>query len=140
MTKKILYISVIIILMIAGISVAIKMSQADRVTQVSSNKLDYTNEFVEEDSVEKNDIVKSKNEIIENSNVEKDENTNNKQKPEEKAKQIVMENWGEDDSVYFSYDGKDEKGRYVICVREISTTKELYRYYVDVETESFDIE
>ena len=140
MTKKILYISVIIILMIAGIFVAIKMSQADRVTQVSSNKLDYTNEFVEEDSVEKNDIVESKNEIIENSIVEQDENTNNKQTPEEKAKQIVMENWGEDDSVYFSYDGKDEKGRYVICVREISTTKELYRYYVDVETESFDIE
>ena len=140
MTKKILYISVIIILMIAGISVAIKMSQADRVTQVSSNKLDYTNESVEEDSVEKNDIVESKNEIIENNNVEQDENTNNKQAPEEKAKQIVKENWGEDDSVYFSYDGKDEKGRYVICVREISTTKELYRYYVDVETESFDIE
>lgn len=140
MTKKIVYISIIIALIILGIFAAVKMSEDNKTTQVTTDTLNYTNKTLEENLAEENNIVESKNEITENNNVEKDETTNNQQTPEEKAKQIVKENWGEDDLVYYSYDGKDENGRYVICVREKSTTKELYRYYVDVETGSFDIE
>lgn len=140
MTKKILYISIIISLIILGIFVAIKISEDNKTSQVAAGILNNTNKTVEEDFVKENNIVESKNEITKNNNIENDEIANNQQTPEEKAKQIVKENWGEDDLVYYSYDGKDENGRYVICVREKATTKELYRYYVDVETGTFDIE
>ena len=70
---------------------------------------------------------------------EKPQEIENKENPEEKAKNIVKENWGEDDSVYYSYDGINSEGKYIICVRDKATTKALYWYYVDIETGAFDI-
>ena len=139
MSKKTLYILIIIILMIAGIFVAKKITEDDKAKPVIANTLEQTNKTNEENLVEENIVV-------ENNNVGTKENevTNDIQNteiaPEEKAKQIVKENWGEDDTVYYSYDGKDANGRYVICVREKSTTKALYRYYVDIQTGAFEIE
>ena len=139
MSKKTLYILVIIILIIAGIFVANKITEDDKAKQVVANTLEQTNKTNKENFVEENIVV-------ENNNVEPEENevtndaSNTEFAPEEKAKQIVKENWGEDDTVYYSYDGKDANGRYVICVREKSTTKALYRYYVDIQTGAFEIE
>lgn len=133
MGKKILYVLIIIALIIAGVFVAKKMSEEKDVSQTVTNTLEQTNKGNE---IEENNVIESDENEIEN-NIE---TGNTELAPEEQAKQIVKENWGEDDTVYYSYDGKDESGRYVICVREKSTTKAMYRYYVDVETGSFDIE
>ena len=135
--KKIIYIGMIIVLIIAGIFVAKQMSEKNETTQTGANTLKNTNKTVEQNAVEENNIVEPEVNEIENNTVETE---TSELSPEEQAKQIAKDNWGEDDTVYFSYDGKDENGRYVICVREKETTKALYRYYVDVETGTFDIE
>lgn len=145
MNKKVLYIFVIIILIIAGIFVGTKITENDKTKPVVANTLNNTNNTNEKnDIVENNTVEPEVNEVVNNIvedevETEKTENTN--LSPEEQAKQIVKQNWGEDDdTVYYSYDGKDANGRYVICVREKDTTKALYRYYVDIETGNFEIE
>lgn len=137
MSKKILYVLIIIALIIAGIFVAKQMSEENEVAQTGANTIENTNKTNEQNEVEGNNIIEPEVNEVENNNVE---TGTTEMAPEEQAKQIVKENWGEDDTVYYSYDGKDENGRYVICVREKETTKALYRYYVDIETGSFDIE
>mgnify|MGYP004530627205 FL=1 len=138
MGKKILYVVVIVVLIVAGIFVAKQISEKDGTKQTGANTLENTNKINRENKLEESNTVveePEKNEVKENNVAEgKDDNA-----PEEQAKQIVKENWGEDETVYFSYDGKDENGKYIICVREKETTKALYWYYVDVETGTFDI-
>lgn len=138
MGKKILYIVIIIVLIIAGVFIAKEIAKKDETKQTVANTLENTNKTNEENKVEENNVVvePEENNVVEN----KVETGTTQDAPEEKAKQIAINNWGEDDTVYFSYDGKDERGRYIICVREKATTKALYWYYVDVETGTFDIE
>ena len=137
MNKKIIYIIVIIVLIVAGIFVAKQISEENETTQTGANTLNNTSKTTEQNDVEENNTVAPEENEIENNTVE---TGTSELSPEEQAKQIAKDNWGEDDTVYFSYDGKDEKGRYIICVREEATTKALYWYYVDVETGTFDIE
>lgn len=132
--KKILYILIIIALIIAGIFVAKEMSEENGITKTSASTIKNT---IKTNQIEESNKVESEENKTENNTVE---NGGSELSPEEQAKQIAKDNWGEDDSVYYSYDGKDEKGRYVICVREKATTKALYRYYIDLETGSFEIE
>lgn len=136
MGKKILYIIIIIALIIAGIFVAKQISRKNETTQTGVNTLENKNKTTEQNLIENSTVEPEENEIENNAS----ETKNTELTPEEQAKQIAQDNWGEDDTVYFSYDGKDEKGRYIICVREAETTKALYWYYVDVETGTFDIE
>lgn len=58
---------------------------------------------------------------------------------EEKAKAIVKKDWGEDNTVYFTVDSKGNS-EYEVQVRESATTKILYRYIVNVDTEEFSSE
>lgn len=139
MGKKILYVAIIIALIIAGVFVA-KQSVNDNETVVKTgaNTLENTNKNEEQNVAEENNTVEpEENKIEEDNNVQ---TGTSQETPEEKAKQIVQENWGEDDSVYYSYDGINSEGKYIICVRDKATTKALYWYYVDVETGTFDIE
>lgn len=129
MIKKIFYIAIIIVLIIAGINVAKKMTEENKTKPTVTNNIENENEIKQKNVVEE-----------ENKPEEKPQEPENNQKPEEKAKNIVKENWGEDDSVYYSYDGLNSEGKYIICVRDKATTKALYWYYVDIETGAFDIE
>lgn len=139
MGKKIIYILIIITLIFAGIFVAKKMSEENEVIPTGTNTLTNQINNSEKNEIEENKTIDSEVNEMEN-NVVEDETTNSFN-PEEKAKQIVKANWGEDDdTVYYSYDGINEQGKYVICVRDKATTKALYRYYVDVETETCEIE
>lgn len=61
---------------------------------------------------------------------------NTKQK-EEYAKNIAKKEWeklGVNTKVYYSYAYIDNKGRYVIAVREEATTNELMWYQIDIKT------
>ncbi len=140
MNKKILYIFIIVVLIITGVFIATKISDKTQTEQTSANDLGEN----ENNLNEENNINQNNESLVESGDNNTENNTgtqeNNQDNLEEKAKQIVKENWGEDETVYFSYDGKDETGRYIICVREKETTKALYRYYVDIDTGTFDIE
>lgn len=135
MNKKIIYILTIIILIIAGIFAATKITEKDRAKPVVASTMNNTNKVNDENVITENNTVELEGNEVENNVV----SGTTELAPEEQAKQIAKDNWGEDATVYFSYDGKDENGRYIICVREQSSTKALYWYYVDVETGTFDI-
>ena len=139
MSKKILFCIVVIALFAAGIYFGMKMSRNDKTVNTVSNDINVkeTNSIEEE---KKKDEDKEEEQNEEENKKEENKNTSSEDDPVEQAKEIVQNNWGEDDSVYYSYDGLDKDGRYIICVRDKSTTKALFWYYVDIETGSFDIE
>lgn len=56
---------------------------------------------------------------------------------EQKAIDIVKQDWGEDDTVYFSKVGIDSSGRYIISVNNRYTTAAIMWYTVDINTGKF---
>ena len=131
--KKIIFLIIIAILIFAGIYVAKKISGNNKTVKTGTNTIVKENKTNEENKVAENMVEPEENKTEEG-------HVPNTEKKEEQAKEIVKNNWGEDDSVYYSYDGIDENGRYIICVRDKATTKALFWYYVDLETGTFDIE
>lgn len=137
MSKRLVFVIVIILLIVGGVFLAKKISEEEENIQTTGEMV---NELVDDIDIVldgNNTSEQIENEVIENTAIDEKENT---EKPEEKAIKIVKQNWGEDDSVYYSYDGVDSQGRYIICVRDKNTTKALYFYYVDIETGTFDID
>lgn len=59
---------------------------------------------------------------------------------EEKAINIAKNDWGDDNSVYFSLGGKNSEGKYIVEVREEETTYLISTYIIDVNTEKFTVE
>lgn len=150
MNKKIIIIVVIIVVFI-GIFTAVKISKDEGNAQtVYSNKTEEVknteNEIANEVNNETNNNIENEavNNVIDeekNENEETDTNkeTQNAESNEAKAKRIAKNDWGEDDTIYYSYDGTDSNGDYIICVRDKSTTKALCWYHVNVEAETFEV-
>ena len=61
------------------------------------------------------------------------------QSNEEKAISIVKQDWGEDDKVYFSYEGITN-GKYKVGVRETASTRAITYYLVNVDNGTFEIQ
>lgn len=146
-TLTILFIITILILL--GIFAAIEL--VDLKNNKENVKVVSTNNEIK--STIKNNTVKENNDAneVEQNNIIVNNQTNNKEeidnesmqkeeKNKEEAIRIVKENWGEDDTVYFSYDSIDSDGNYLVCVRDKETTNALYWYKIDLETGTFTIE
>ncbi|MBQ9297878.1 MAG: hypothetical protein IJ223_02400 [Clostridia bacterium] len=58
--------------------------------------------------------------------------TTNEQNNDEKAINMVKQDWGEDNNVTFKIDEKNENGKYVIGVVDKNTTRVLVWYEVDI--------
>ena len=89
MGKKILYVVVIVVLIVAGIFVAKQISEKDGTKQTGENTLENTNKINRENKLEESNTVveePEKNEVKENNVAEgKDDNA-----PEEQAKQKAI--------------------------------------------------
>ena len=136
MIKKIICGALIIALIIAGVIVAKKITKEQETVNTQSNTINELNIIKEENNTVKNET------IIEENKVEKEtkqENIVKEKTPKEKAIEIVKNNWGEDDTVYFACEKQEDDGRYPVAVRDKNSTKALYWYYVDIETGTFDI-
>ena len=133
MKKTIMYLIAIALVIILGIAVAKNMLKENEVEPkniVDVNKEKEVNILDEEIKQEEQEPEQLENpEETENEPVEEISD-------EEKAKNIVSADWGEDTSIYFSSE-KIEEGIYDIYVREKATTKSLYRYTVDVNKSTF---
>lgn len=133
MKKTIMYLIAIALVIILGIAVAKNMLKENEVEPkniVDVNKEKEVNILDEEIKQEEQEPKQLENpEETENEPVEEISD-------EEKAKNIVSADWGEDTSIYFSSE-KIEEGIYDIYVREKATTKSLYRYTVDVNKSTF---
>lgn len=54
---------------------------------------------------------------------------------EEKAIALVKKEWGGEDGVYFVNESIDSQGRYIVSVRDKSTTNSIAYFLVDIEKE-----
>lgn len=133
--KKILYVILIIAVVVAGVCVAKKISEGEKTIKTDANAVNNT---VKQNEVEENNTVtEPENNIIENNETVDKEVS--KLSPEDQAKQLAKDNWGEDDTVYFSFEEVNSEGRYVISVRDKATTRALEWLYIDVETGTIDM-
>ena len=90
-----------------------------------------------ENIVEENEIVNDmENEVNEEENEDEDVETSSETvtSKEKRAVELVKEFWGEDDSVYFSYQSIDNQGRYIVSVNRKDSSVIAW-YTVDVDSE-----
>jgi len=149
MKKSIIYILIIFILMVMGIIVAVNVNKDSQTKTVSyenvikneiENKVDNKIENKQENTIENEQEIE-KNEDITEKKLEENIVEDKSDEPKtdlEKAIDIVKEDWGEDNSVYFAQDGQNSKGEYIICVRESDTTNALAWYTVNVTEGTFE--
>lgn len=126
----------LIIILIAIVALAIYVGYEEN--EIGNNVPVYS-----ENTVQNNTTNVINNEIIEN-NVEQNntEETNSTEDivksktltDEEKAKELVKQEWGETDGVYFSIDNINSDETYIVSVRDSSTTRVLGWYKVDIKT------
>ena len=139
MKKQLIIVSILIIVAIIGILLARQIMKDLKYEPTISNNV--VNKNV--NSVNNNVANNTTNEIN-NDNTNSVENVvidnPEPEKPKtdlEKAIDIVKEDWGEDESVYFAEDGKTANGEYIICVRDKASTAALAWYTVNIEEGTF---
>lgn len=137
--KKILYVILIVAVIIAGICVAKKMSKGEETIRTDANVVNNTNSIVKENEItgNNNTVTEQENNVVED-NTTVDKEVSNLS-PEEQAKKLAKDNWGEDNTVYFSFEEVNAEGRYVISVRDKATTRALEWLYIDIETGTIDM-
>lgn len=159
MNKKVIVISVLLILICAIIISVIIFTGKDDSKVASTNPSNEMSQNVENilNNIETNvlnemDSTNIVNEttsqnIVENVQTNNDttQTPNNKtevlpeepKKAEEKAINIVKTDWGEDSSVKFQVETIDANGNYVVSVRSIETTAAMAFYTVNTTTGTF---
>ena len=112
---------------------------------VIQNTSDVKSTIVEENIVENIDVQehnedKSKNEIQEKSHIEEQtsEDEENMQDGEQIALNLVKDEWGEDDSVYYTID-RHVGNKYDISVRSKANTQSLMEYEIDINKKTIEM-
>ena len=124
--KRVLIFTIAIVLVI-GLGIFIGKRLDENPTVPTSGKLENNT---------KNEINNKVEEKTNVNNIVETPQENKEEKPKtdlEKAMEIVKKDWGEDNSVYFAEDGKNENDELIICVREKSTTNAKAWYLVNLE-------
>lgn len=147
--KKVTWIIVITLIILAGIICAVVYDQAKKAVPSTTVDTNNINNMQENDNLTnkvdnnetQNEVVQ--NEIIENeitSNTQEGENKtpeNNSKTEEEKAIQIVKKDYKQSENVEFSSEGTDSEGNRIIVVRDPETTQALAFYYVNISNSTF---
>lgn len=90
------------------------------------------NETKEDNSVVNDEIKENEDEPLDEEN-EQEYSAGSVTSKEEKAVELVKEQWGESSGVYFRNESIDAEGRYIISVRDSKTTNSLAFFVVDVD-------
>lgn len=154
--KKLVIIVTIIALIVVGGLVYIGINKLESPTYtfenveiVENNEMKNQNISEENNQVEPENIV-GKEEAESEEEAKKAENTTSKQnqeqkelaeankKNEEKALKLVKDEWGEDETVYYTVDNF-AGGIYNISVRSKETTESLAEYKVNLVTNSVEL-
>lgn len=133
---------IIIIAIIALIGIVIWIvynqmtnSQKQEVTSTNSTTTNKTSNTTEEEvNEEKNTTLQSNDDYIGIEEEESSKEENTEKTTDERAIELAKETWGEDDSVTFSIERKDDN-IYYIAVRSNATTISWYK----VNTETWEI-
>ncbi len=148
--KKSLIIIAIVIVLFAIIWLVYDMFKKDTVnTSSDTNIIDgntgldnIINDLFENDVIE-NEIENEVTENVTSNNSKGNDNTKQEtEEPdttekatskEEKAIELAKKKWGSTSGVYFSNEGINSDGRYIVSVRDGKSTSSLAFYLVDVE-------
>lgn len=101
--------------------------------EVNNQTESNTNQNTENNTTTKNEPIVDPKQEVDKQTIQKEENN------QEKAINIVKKDWGEDNSVYFSFEGIDNSGKYMVCVRD-QDTHTLRSYKIDINAGTFTIE
>ncbi len=141
--KKVLVILAIIVVIVAGIFVAKKIIKSDEMKTVSQenvekNQKENTSNNTINTTINNEISNETQENILQNNEIqENDTKQNPTEEPktdEEKAIAIAKKKWGEDASVNFVFDHKNESGEFVIAVRNSTTTAAIEWYIVNINT------
>lgn len=149
MKKKIIISAIFLSIMLCAILLTWKillMSKTEKVnSDINNNEVLLQNETEntiadEETKVEnKNESLEIKNEVVSSEEKSIDEIEKEEDK-KEKAITLTKNNWGDDATVYFTFDSIDEHGNYIVYIREKTTTHAVARSVVDIETGTCTLE
>lgn len=163
--KKLIIISlIIVIILIMTIALIFKLvliekdknsNNIDENTNIETNEIQENQNEINEASNEASNIVEeNKNTTNEYQNTQTSEKSTQIADPEqeidkqsiqkqesnqEKALSIAKKDWGNNDSVYFSFEGINND-KYIIAVRDSNTTRAMRYYYIDIKQGTFTIE
>lgn len=113
------------------------------------------NEVSEENIVEEENTVSEENTIAEENTVSKEtntvENTSSKEEVSEEedtystkkldeAKALVKKAWGEDDTVYFTNEGLNSEGLYMVAARDKTSTAVKNYFKVNLDTKKVQVD
>ena len=110
---------------------------SNTVKNISNNN---ENENKNENNVTNNTVNNTVNETVENKANNTETNDKEKNEPDKTteegrrkiAENLVKEKWGTEEGVYFSTDGIDTTGKYIVNVRDINSTAVHGTYLVDI--------
>lgn len=141
MKKVIIGVVVVILVIIAGVVIAINVGK-DKETEPTSAKSE--NQAVTNTTNTRNENNVVDNNVTENNEVEnnatEDNNTENNETEvsgpvdEAKAIEIVKKEWGNTNGYEFAIDYKNNDEEYVIAVRDSNTTRVMGWYVVNAQT------
>lgn len=100
---------------------------------VENNNISNENNSTANQNVVNNTAPTIKEQEVDKETIEKEENS------QEKAINIAKNDWGEDSTVYFSYERIDN-GKYIVYVRNNETTRVLRIYTIDISNGTFTMQ
>lgn len=108
-----------------------------RMENAITNVITESTENLIENSITSNETSIIKNEVIDDVN-----GTTNysSETSKQKAIDLVKKDWGKDDSVYFYLDEEMGNGKYVVSVRNKTTTSVVVWYNVDLKNNKVEIQ
>lgn len=152
--KKTVYIGIcVVILIIVMIICGMFFLKQEKEQEPIPHNTEFQNEGMEKQTNEisnettenllENTIINEteKNEIHQNEieNITSSETfEENPQTAEQKAIAMAKEDWGNEANIEFSVDGMDERGNYIVAVRNSETTQALAFYTINVTTQTFN--
>ncbi len=144
--KMVIIVLVFALLVVSAVLLAVKLFNLKNETVKTSTENVIENSTVNtiKNEVSNNVVENNVNSVVQN---ETDNTTNTKQEEvkedtetsEQKAVAIVEKIWKDEKNVYCSFEELDVEGNYIVCVRNKETTKALYWYTVNIETEKATI-
>lgn len=91
------------------------------------------NQTISNEETAQNKPIVDPEQEVDKETIQKQENN------QEKAIGIAKKDWGEDNSVYFYYEGINNE-KHVVSVRKVDTTRTVRYYYINISTGNFEIE
>lgn len=146
--KKVTWIIIISTIILAGIICAVVYEQAKKAVLNTNSDTNNISNIQEdnslinkvEDNMSQNEVGQNEtaeNEITSNTQNEENKTPENETNNEDKAIQIVKQDYKQSQTVEFSVEGTDAEGNTIVVIRDPETTAALAFYFVNVSNNTF---